>query len=259
MLEIGKIYKQKKQGIDDALVQPYHRHSIPKREYHLGVSFANLSGRCETMGADQTIKTLWNELQKLLSQKVKGYMGFQNKPATVEEIRQFEEKMKLSLPSDLKEWYLCNNGEDLDYGISIMGFPFLSINEMYEQWKVWDDLREEWNEEEGYTSYPDGHIKKMYINRGWIPFSHDGVGNHIGIDLDPDTKGTYGQIINFGRDEENKFVIAPSLKEFLQLLIDFYKKPESLFVKERGNRITPQFSNQGIHPIDFLRSKITPY
>ncbi|MBA4544093.1 SMI1/KNR4 family protein [Thermoactinomyces daqus] len=211
------------------------------------------------MGADQTIKTLWNELQKLLSQKVKGYMGFQNKPATVEEIRQFEEKMKLSLPSDLKEWYLCNNGEDLDYGISIMGFPFLSINEMYEQWKVWDDLREEWNEEEGYTSYPDGHIKKMYINRGWIPFSHDGVGNHIGIDLDPDTKGTYGQIINFGRDEENKFVIAPSLKEFLQLLIDFYKKPESLFVKERGNRITPQFSNQGIHPIDFLRSKITPY
>lgn len=79
------------------------------------------------------------------------------------------------------------------------------------------------------------------------------------MDLDPDVKGTYGQIINFGRDEEDKFVIAPSLKDFLQLLIDIYQNPELSFVKKWGNRFVPNFSDKGIHAIDFLKKKIIPY
>jgi internalin A len=209
------------------------------------------------MGADQTITTLWTELKNLLAQKVEGYMRFQNEPATVEEIQQIEEKMNLTLPADLKEWYLCNNGEK-DVGFSILGFSFLPLNEMYSHWKVWDDLREEWNETEGYTSYPDGYIKKMYINKGWIPFSHDGGGNHIGMDLDPDIKGTDGQIINFGRDENDKFVIAPSLKDFLQLLIDICKMPEFSFVEEEEDWFIPYFGDKPIHAIDFLKTKIVP-
>ncbi|MBN2910077.1 SMI1/KNR4 family protein [Polycladomyces sp. WAk] len=212
------------------------------------------------MGADQTIQTLWAELQKLLNKKVEGYTKLQNEPATIEEIRQIEEKMNLTLPSDLKELYLCNNGEK-DGGISILGLPFLPLNEMYRQWKLWDDLREEWNENEGHTSYPDGYIKKMYMNRGWIPFSHDWGGNHIGMDLDPDIKGTYGQIINFGRDENDKFVIAPSLRDFLQLLIEIYRKPEFSIVKDEYEEdcLILYLGDEEIsHAIDFLKENIIP-
>ncbi|NPC91257.1 hypothetical protein HOO54_03060 [Bacillus sp. WMMC1349] len=49
----------------------------------------------------------------------------------------------------------------------------------------------------------------------WIPISSDGSGNHIGIDLDPDKEGKVGQVINFGADEEVKYVIAYQLKDFL--------------------------------------------
>lgn len=207
------------------------------------------------MGADQSITTLWTQLRKLLNKKVESYR-FLNEPVSIKEIRQVEENMNLKFPSDLKEWYLCNNGEE-EYGISILGLRFLPLNEMYREWKVWEDLREDWNEEEGYTSYPDGYIKKMYINRHWIPFSHDGGGNHIGIDLDPDKKGTYGQIINFGRDEEDKFVIASTLKDFLQLLIDIYKNEFSIVKDEyREDYLIPYLDNENIHPIDFLKQKI---
>ncbi len=210
------------------------------------------------MGEDQTITTLWSQLRNLLNKKTPGYTNFLNKPATVKEIRQIEAKMNLTLPSDLKEWYLCNNGEN-DGGISILGLPFLPLNEMYRQWKIWNELREKWNEEEGYTSYPDGYIRKMYINSGWIPFSHDGGGNHIGMDLDPDKKGTYGQIINFGRDENDKFVIAPSLKHFFKLLIEIYKTPELSIVKDDcyDDLLILYLGDEKIpHAIDFLKEKI---
>nr|WP_315595326.1 SMI1/KNR4 family protein [uncultured Cupriavidus sp.] len=51
-----------------------------------------------------------------------------------------------------------------------------------------------------------------------IPLTTDG-GNHVGLDYDPDTNGTIGQVITFGRDEDTKRVIANSFEHFVSLLI----------------------------------------
>ncbi|WP_315822649.1 SMI1/KNR4 family protein [Paraflavitalea speifideaquila] len=56
-------------------------------------------------------------------------------------------------------------------------------------------------------------IGRLYTH--WIPIFCDHSGNFAGIDLDPDTKGIKGQVINFGRDESLKFQIAPNLTAFL--------------------------------------------
>lgn len=64
-------------------------------------------------------------------------------------------------------------------------------------------------------SVPAGYIKERDINRNWIPISKDFGGNNIGIDVDPDKKCRIGQVINFGCDEEIKYVIANQLSEFL--------------------------------------------
>ena len=79
------------------------------------------------------------------------------------------------------------------------------------------------NEEfsDGMQSFPEGAIQLDYINRGWIPLSRDGGGNHIGVDLSPGPKGTKGQVINFGRDEREKCVLAASWGEFLSDFADF--------------------------------------
>ena len=65
---------------------------------------------------------------------------------------------------------------------------------------------------------PVGCIKQRYADLKWIPICEDGSGNHIGVDLDPDVNGKVGQVINFGRDEDDKHVLADSLKTFFERL-----------------------------------------
>jgi len=82
------------------------------------------------------------------------------------------------------------------------------------------------------TSNPEGAIKKKYFHIKWIPLISDFGGNYIGIDLDPDTNGKKGQVIIFGRDEENMIVLANSWDEFLDWNLDLIKKEEDKLKSE---------------------------
>ncbi len=77
-----------------------------------------------------------------------------------------------------------------------------------------------WEDNMSLTSSPPLAIRNKYFHHKWIPMFYDYGGNFIGMDLDPDEKGTKGQIIVFGRDEENMFVIADSLEAFFDLAIE---------------------------------------
>jgi len=70
------------------------------------------------------------------------------------------------------------------------------------------------------TSAKSGAVQALYANKYWIPFAYDYGGNHLGVDLDPGARGTLGQVINFGSDEDEKFVLASSVTIFLEWLID---------------------------------------
>jgi len=72
---------------------------------------------------------------------------------------------------------------------------------------------------------------KKYFNYKWLPVFSDYGGNYIGIDLDPDTNGKKGQIINFGRDEEIMIVLADSLEEFFDFILTEISKPDNKLLK----------------------------
>lgn len=74
------------------------------------------------------------------------------------------------------------------------------------------------------TSTPDKVIKKKYFHLKWIPLMSDFSGNYIGVDLDPDINGVKGQVIIFGRDEEDMIVLANSLEDFLDWNIELIAK-----------------------------------
>jgi len=98
--------------------------------------------------------------------------------------------------------------------------------ELYEQLK---------DEGEMCSSTPENHINCEYVNFKWVPLFHGGNGSYIGIDFDPDSKGTRGQIINFGIDDEQKFVLANSLSEFLEFCIEIMQKGEDVnYNQEHG-------------------------
>ena len=95
---------------------------------------------------------------------------------------------------------------------------------MLAEWKNCFELSEdeELQQIESY-SVPEASIKEQYINRYWIPIAHDHGGNYLGIDLDPDSKGIHGQVINFGRDETVKYVIAHNITDLLAFIVQTLK------------------------------------
>lgn len=162
------------------------------------------------------IQTIIQEIKEQLSQH---FQPFLNPPATVQEIEEVEQKMGITFPDDVKALYLIHNGEKDDGPGLFFGLPFLSLEDMLAEWqsnsKLFDD--EEIEQIKSY-SVPEGWIKEQYINRNWIPISHDHGGNYLGIDLDPDSKGICGQVFNFGRDEEVKYVIAHNVTDLLTFI-----------------------------------------
>lgn len=142
-----------------------------------------------------------------------------NPPATEEEIKQVEETIQIIFPDDLRELYLAFNGEKESGPGLFFGQPFLSLDEMMNEWKIWQDLEEEYANLLETESDPPGWVKTMYINRNWLPISKDYGGNNIGLDFDPDTEGVYGQIIRFGRDIDVKYVIAVNTTALLQFMV----------------------------------------
>lgn len=68
------------------------------------------------------------------------------------------------------------------------------------------------------SSHPAKAIQRKYSLPGWIPLLRDGEGNAIGVDLDPGPAGVIGQVINFGRDEDDKYVLFSDVSELINWL-----------------------------------------
>lgn len=205
----------------------------------------------------KSVSELWANMVQLLEERSPGISICFNPPANESELMGIEKKMGLTLPQELRQLYLCNNGQN-ENGMGILsGLDFLPLEELYIQWEIWRVLKEGATKEqmkilsERCSSFPFQAIKKIYTNEGWLPMTHDGAGNHIGVDLDPDCNGNVGQIINFGRDEDQKFVIARNLREYLTLVIGWIEGGY-LEVYEKEGLFVIQFKDHR-HPVDNYR------
>jgi cell wall assembly regulator SMI1 len=145
--------------------------------------------------------------------------------ASQAQIEALEEHMGVTLPAALKEFLAVHNGQG-GFGL-IYGSEFLSVSGIRQEWDNWRSIDEtEMNEDcaEFMGSEPNGFIKPLYCNRAWIPLTHDGGGNHFGLDLDPDILGKSGQVIAFGRDEDIKRLLANSFELFVEECIAWLER-----------------------------------
>lgn len=129
---------------------------------------------------------------------------------------------KLVLNDELMEWFDHFDVNKRSIELFLCGMQLLDRTQMEAEWKSWREFDEDvvLNDPKCFKSNPIGAIKRLYSNPKWIPIAHDGSGNYIGVDLDADKLGKKGQVINFGRDEDSKYVFASSLNEFIELLRD---------------------------------------
>lgn len=159
-----------------------------------------------------------------------------NPGATAEELAQLEAHLGVALPASLKAFLSRHNGQANEATLGIyLGRQLLSTQGIRLQWDTWRSIDEEaMNADcaEFMSSEPEGVIKPMYTNRRWIPLTHDFGGNHVGLDFDPDTNGNEGQVIAFGRDEDEKRLIAKSFDEFIPILITEMRDGDWSFADE---------------------------
>lgn len=144
-------------------------------------------------------------------------------PASDDELAALRARIGAELPPSFVRLYRWRNGQrNLRVGGPFYGLAFLSIADVIDQWKSWKSVIEEdpgLNEDTFTSSAVPGVVKELYANPLWIPFAYDWGGNHIGIDLDPGPNGRVGQVINFGRDEDAKYVLGQTVDDFLERIV----------------------------------------
>ena len=187
------------------------------------------------------------------------------------DLAKFEKVMGRSLPDDVRESWMIHDGQRpvpylpdaVEYSVEddddllskgvVFGSEVLPLLDEKDclasspslgHWKFWSEMVEasERGEDDGMldefsqesTSFPEGAIQRLHACRAWIPLVEMNDSNHIGIDLDPGPCGVVGQVINFGRDQEQKYVLARSWARFLEDVADELEAGNFVITEDKG-------------------------
>jgi cell wall assembly regulator SMI1 len=159
--------------------------------------------------------------------------------ATRNDIASLELIIGKELPADFVQFYLICNGQNEEKGLQglIDSEELLSIGNIIYQSRLWKELLDSrvFEDENGpFTSEPDRGIKNDWWNPLWIPFTHDGSGNHICIDLDPAPGGHVGQVIRMWHDSAGRELYAGSFSDYMGNYITRVEAGEFVYVEKWG-------------------------
>ena len=208
-----------------------------------------------TLHAD--IPSVWKRLEAWCSSHLPVLLHYLNPGASSRELASLEDVIGHTLPNDVRDSYLIHNGQNTGEPTGlIFGLPLLSVSSVEQQWKFWRGV-DSYNEtlKETAASVPKGAVQLEYTCRSWIPLSQDHGGNNLGVDLAPGPKGTVGQVIIFGRDEDTKYVAAPSWSSFLAGLVSTLEAGNFRINEKQFLSVRKPACN---HYHDYIRKMVKP-
>lgn len=136
-----------------------------------------------------------------------------NEPLKDKEIQALEKKFKITIPSDLKELYKWKNGQSC-FDSFVNNSMFMTLEEALAS-------AQECTSMIGYDFDIDN-----WWNEHWIPIFHNGGGDHICYDIGGVFTGEQGQLIEFWHADNDRNIIAPNLKGFIESINKIYKEAE---------------------------------
>ena len=129
------------------------------------------------------------------------------------EIQNLQEQYKIRLPEDLKTLYKWKNGQNQNcYESFVNNSMFVSLEDAL-------DTAAELTSMIG----SDFEIENWW-NENWIPVFHNGGGDYICLDCEGTFTKNPGQLIEFWHADEDRNVIAPSLKFFISQIVKHYEE-----------------------------------
>lgn len=155
---------------------------------------------------------------------------FMNSGANEKDIIDLEKLINQVLPSLYIDLLKTYNGEKKAIG-AMAGFEFLSIEEIKLQWEFFKMAE---HKREPDSIYQKNKIKNELYSIKRVPFAHDGSGNFLCIDYDPNIDGKTGQILYLpAGDPEPISVIADNFDDFISFLIDSINNEKLELTDER--------------------------
>ena len=139
--------------------------------------------------------------------------------ASQQEILEVEQKLNIKLPEDFIECLKIHNGL---YGMANGLFfddEFLSTDRITEEWMVWKNIYLDGDFDNLKTRSTLG-IKSTWWSPGWVPFSYDGAGNHLCIDLSPTEDGQKGQVITLWHDDDIREKITDTFEQWFNCFVE---------------------------------------
>ncbi|HEY8958790.1 SMI1/KNR4 family protein [Chitinophaga sp.] len=179
----------------------------------------------------------WLRWEEWMQRNAPRLLNILHPGVTFEAVESLEKLIGTAMPDSFKAFYAVHNGQQKARAGLVDADQLLSVEDIITQWHHWKDLLDAGTfnyHDEPILSTPDTGIKNDWWNPLWIPFTGDGFGNHLCIDLDPAPEGKHGQVITFWHDDSHRAVIAGSFEEWLQDYLNALEKGEYIFVKKWG-------------------------
>lgn len=183
------------------------------------------------------MQELLNKLEAALKAQSPSLTAAFAKPATDGAIRRAEESLDVTFPDDLRAFLRCANGQKLKDGVSPTGdsiVPRLHIPQAETEMSAWghflglDQIVEHTGYHRDLEEYAEDDERKFigpvtsHYNHIILTAADDEAS--LALDLHPGAGGKVGQVVTINDQPDYTACLAPSLTDFLKLLIDGYEK-----------------------------------
>jgi cell wall assembly regulator SMI1 len=125
------------------------------------------------------------------------------------EIGRAERELGLALPPELRALHGWRDGQGRDEGEGILyGYRLMSLDDVVGCVRAMNERLLA-----GDLELPG------WWSRSWIPFLHNGAGDHICVDTGGCFGGRPGQVLEFWHDMESRTIVAPDAATWLSAVI----------------------------------------
>jgi len=166
------------------------------------------------------MKRQWEKLETWLKTHNPALLADLNPPASDTDIQELEQKLGVTLPTDFVECLKVHDGQKGRADWLFSGSEFLSSQRILDEWSIWKDLLNG-GDFDGTEAEPGAGIQPVWWSPKWIPFTYNGAGDHLCLDLDPASSGRAGQVITLWHDDGARKKKADS---FIQWFTEFVDK-----------------------------------
>lgn len=152
-------------------------------------------------------------LDRLLRELRPDYYSVLQHGLTDAEWEAFRSRLGLDLPDGFRLLYQWKNGQRDNCSDNILGnYMFVAADSVAETKELHDSMI-------GYDFEPG------WWERTWVPFLHNGGGDHMCLDVGGSFGGRPGQLVEFWHDWEKRAIAAPSLEHWVLRVVNSLDPP----------------------------------